>query len=193
VTETTFYNVSFLAAPGQVMVPRPATEALVDRALERIAGGPARVADVGTGSGAIAITLALLSPEAHVWATDTSRSAVELARANARRHAVHGRVTIVEGELLDPVEGEFDVIAANLPYLPSGASGETRYPDLRCEPFEAVFAPGDGLDPYRRLLAQSRERLVPSGVLVLQFRGLIYEAGPDELDELAGMLDRRAA
>src|SRR5919204_5712580 len=110
-SEATFDNISFLRAPGRVMGPRPATEALVDRALAHIDGRAVRVADVGTGSGAIAVTLALLAPAAEIWATDSSRAAVELARENARRHGVGNRVRIVEGDLLEPLEGTFDVIA----------------------------------------------------------------------------------
>jgi release factor glutamine methyltransferase len=193
VTETQFHNLSFLAAPGSVMVPRPATEALVERALERIGHGPARVADVGTGSGAIAVTLALLAPAAHVWAIDTSRRAVELARTNARRHGVDDRVRIVQGELLEPVTGSFDVIAANLPYLPERLQADEGYADLRGEPADAVFAPGDGLGLYRRLLAESRARLAPGGVLVLQFRGRIYETSSDGVGELDAELGRLAA
>src|SRR5439155_20709126 len=89
---TAFHNVSLLAAPGQVMSPRHATERLVDRALELVGGGRLRVADVGTGSGAIAVTLALLAPRAEIWATDISEPAVSLARANAARQAVSRRV-----------------------------------------------------------------------------------------------------
>jgi release factor glutamine methyltransferase len=192
-TQSVFHNVSFLGAPGRVMSPRPATEALVDRALELIRGRPARVVDVGTGSGAIAVTLALLAPEAEIWATDVSPSAVELARANARRHGVHERVRILEGDLLGPIEGAFDLVAANLPYLPDRLRGSPLYRDLGVEPSEAVFAPGDGLGPYRRLLAAGRERLAPDGVLVLQFRGALWEAGAPALEELGTELARLAA
>src|SRR5207344_3155072 len=109
----TFHTVSFLTRPGEVMTPRHATEALVDRALERIGDDPAHVADVGTGSGAIAVTLALLAPRAVIWATDMSRAAVELAQANAERLGVADRVNVVRGDLLDPIPPPLDLVVAN--------------------------------------------------------------------------------
>jgi release factor glutamine methyltransferase len=193
VNHATFHNLSFLHAPGDVMTPRPATEAVVDRAVELIDGRAARVADVGTGSGAIAVTLALLAPKATIWATDTSAAAVALARANADRHGVGDRVHIVAGDLLGPIEGALDLVVANLPYLPERLRTASEYADLAGEPSAALFAAGDGLDPYRRLLPQSRERLTPGGMLVLQFRGVVYEATAPELDLLAGELGRLAA
>jgi release factor glutamine methyltransferase len=193
VNHTTFHTLSFLHAPGDVMTPRPATEAVVDRAVEVIDGRAVRVADVGTGSGAIAVTLALLAPRATIWATDTSAAAVALARANADRHGVADRVHIVVGDLLGPIEGVFDLLVANLPYLPERLRTASQYADLAGEPSAAVFAAGDGLDPYRRLLAQSRERLAPGGILVLQFRGVVYEAAAPELDLLGAELGRLAA
>jgi release factor glutamine methyltransferase len=88
---TAFHNVSLLVAPGQVMSPRHATERLVDRALELVGHDRMRVADVGTGCGAIAVTLALLAPRAEIWATDISEPAVSLARTNAARQDVSRR------------------------------------------------------------------------------------------------------
>lgn len=174
-----FHGIGLLAAPGRVMTPRPATEALVDRALEHIAGAPARVADVGTGSGAIAVTLGLLAPQATIWATDTSTVAVALARENVARLGLQDRVLVLEGDLLDPVPGNLDLVAANLPYLP--AREAAAHPELDGEPFAAVYAPGDGLGPLRRLFAQALERLRDDGILVYQYRGGVYEARRDEL------------
>ena len=90
--KTSFYDLPLLTAPGQVFTPRTSTEKLVDEALERINGVPMRVADVGTGSGAVAIALAVNRPNVEVWATDTSPAAVELARENAKLHGVEDRV-----------------------------------------------------------------------------------------------------
>ena len=104
-----------------------------------------RVADVGTGSGAVAIALAVNRPNVEVWATDTSAEAVELARANAERLGVADRVHVVQGDLLEPLTEPVDLVVANLPYLPEGQP-DPRYDD---EPPEAIYAPGDGLDPYR--------------------------------------------
>lgn len=86
-----FNGLSLRTAPGRVMTPRPATEQLVAAALERLGERPARVVDVGTGSGALAIAIAAAAPRAEVWATDTSRCAVALARANVRRHGLQDR------------------------------------------------------------------------------------------------------
>src|SRR4029079_10672076 len=101
--KTSFYDIPFLTAPGRVFTPRPATERLVEQALERIDGVPMRVADVGTGSGAVAIALAVNRPHVEVWATDTSPGAVELARENARLHGVEDRVHVLQGDLLEPI------------------------------------------------------------------------------------------
>src|SRR5213595_2723488 len=139
------------------MIPRPATEGLVRAAVDRIGDRPARVVDVGTGSGAIAIAIASAAPAAELWATDTSRIAVSLARANVRRHGLSDRVIVRRGDLLDPVPGSLDLVVANLPYLPGREASS--HPELALERHDAVFAGGDGLGPYRRLLAQCAERL----------------------------------
>ena len=163
------------------MTPRQATEALVERAVELAGDGPVRVADVGTGSGAIAVALAARVPGAEVWATDTSPAAVWLARLNAAGLGVSGRVHILHGDLLERVPGRLDLVLANLPYLPEAEAAD---PDLRGEPREAVVAPGDGLGPYRRLLVQCERRLAGDGTIVVQFRRRILEARRDDLDRL---------
>lgn len=131
------------------MTPRATSEQLVAAAGRHVGGGVLRVADVGTGSGAIAIAIAMACPQAEVWATDSSADAVALACANVQRHRLGGRIRVRQGDLLAPVPGRFDVIAANLPYVP--ASGAADRPELAADPFDAVFAGGDGLGPYRRL------------------------------------------
>jgi release factor glutamine methyltransferase len=172
VTEIAFAGLPILTAPGRVMTPRDASEQLVAAACAWVGSGPARICDVGTGSGAIAIAIARECPEAVVWATDTSRCAVALARANVRRHGLEGRVIVEHGDLLDPVPGELDVIVANLPYLPLELA--LRRPELAAEPPEAVFAAGDGLGPYRRLLGAAPERLAPDGRLLFQFHRRVH-------------------
>lgn len=135
-----------LAVDRRVLVPRPETELLVEVALER---RPRRVLDVGTGSGAIALAVADELPECEVVATDTSSGALKVARANAARLGLAERVTFVEGTL---PEGEFDLILANLPYIPEG-DWRTLQPEVRdWEPREALLAGPDGLDAYRALL-----------------------------------------
>jgi release factor glutamine methyltransferase len=179
VTETPFSGIHLLSSPGEVMSPRPATEALVDAAVELLGNRPARVADVGTGSGAIAVALALRAPRARIWATDVSGAAVELARANVSRHGLTERITVVHGDLLEGVPGGLDLIVANLPYLPERLRPER--PELAGEPITAVFAPGDGLGHYRRLLAASATALRPEGALLIQLHRRMIAMSAAEL------------
>jgi release factor glutamine methyltransferase len=190
--ESAFSGLRLLAAPGRVMIPRPATERLVDRALARLDSGPARVADVGSGSGAIAVAIALRAPNAEVWATDRCEAAVELARANVARYRLGKRVHTVLGDLLEPVPGTVDLVVANLPYLPDSLREETAYADLRSEPAGAVFVPGDGLGPYRRLIEASADRLTDDGALLIQFRRRILEATRFDLGGLLAELEELA-
>jgi release factor glutamine methyltransferase len=176
VTETPFSGIHLLGAPGDVMVPRPATERLVEVAAGRVGDRAARVADVGTGSGAIAVALALRARGARIWATDTSGVAVRLARANVSRHGLDDRVVVLNTDLLVGVPGDLDLVVANLPYLPDSLRAER--PELAGEPPEAVFAPGDGLGHYRRLLAACGRALHPDGAEAIQFhrRVIVREA-----------------
>jgi release factor glutamine methyltransferase len=191
VHEISFSGLRLVAQPGRVMTPRSASEQLVEQALELVGDRPARVIDVGTGSGAIAIAIAAAAPQVEVWATDTSCCAVGLARLNVRRHRLDGRVTVRHGDLLDSVPGAFDVIVANLPYLPRLAA--RFHPDLETEPADAVFADGDGLEPYRRLLAESPARLSADGALAIQLHRRVLVASRAELPELRAALGDSAA
>jgi release factor glutamine methyltransferase len=187
--ETSFYDIPFLTAPGEVFTPRATTERLVDDALERIDGVPMRVADVGTGSGAVAIAIALNRPQAEVWATDTSPAAVSLARRNAKLHGVDDRVHVIQGDLLQPLTQPVDLVVANLPYL----SERDRDPAYDDEPPEAVYAPGDGLDPYRRLLNACRDgKLETGGTLLIQFHREALAANCWELEDLREQLEASA-
>lgn len=177
-----FADLYLAAAPGLVMTPRSATEGIVAAAVRHVGARPARVADVGTGSGAIALAVAAACPAADVWATDTSASAVELARLNARRLGLEGRVQVEQCDLLGPASGSFDVVAANLPYLPLNIADER--PELAGEPRDALFAPGDGLDAYRRLVDAAGLVLADDGVLLLQLHRELVTARPDELPDL---------
>jgi release factor glutamine methyltransferase len=189
--EVLFYGRALEARPGRVMTPRTTTERLVRRALRELGTGPARVADVGTGSGAIAVAFASAAPDAEVWATDTSPEAVALARANVFRHGLADRVHVRCGDLLEPVPGPIDLVLANLPYLPAAERG--CYPDIASEPDAAVFAAGDGLGPYRRLLEQCADLLTPDGAVVIQLRGDVLTATRSELPLLRVGLDERLA
>jgi release factor glutamine methyltransferase len=140
-----------LAVDPRVLVPRPETELLVELALEL---RPARVLDVGTGSGAIALAVADELPDAEVTATDTSPAALEVARGNAERLGLSERVRFLEGTLPDE-DGGWDLILANLPYV-----AERDWPSLqpevaKYEPREALLAGSDGLDAYRALIPES--------------------------------------
>ena len=188
-TQTTFDDLTFAIEPGRVFVPRPATEILVHRTLEWLGGGPKRLADVGTGSGVIGVTLAVRRPNLEVWATDVSPEAVALARRNAELHGVADRVHVVQGNLLDPVPVPVDVVVANLPYLPDSLH-DARYDS---EPPRAIYAPGDGLDPYRRLLNACRDgKLVtPGGVVVIQFHREALAANCWQLEDLRRLLEEQ--
>src|SRR5919202_3180636 len=188
-TETTFYDLPFTIAPGRVFSPRRATERLVRRALDVIGNDRKLVADVGSGSGAIGVTLAVNKPNIEVWAVDKSPDAVALTRENARRHRVDDRVHALQGDLLDPVSVPVDVVVANLPYLPDSLH-DSRYDS---EPDDAIYAPGDGLDPYRRLLNACRDgKLVtPGGVVLIQFHREALTANCWQLEDLREQLERR--
>jgi len=172
----TFYGLTFDTAPGAVFSPRPATERLVEAALGRLPDGPARVADVGTGAGVVAVTVALRRPNADIVATDICAKAAVLARANAVRHGVADRVHVVHTDLLDGVDGPFDLLLANLPYLPPGR--ETDFPG---DPPRAIVSTGDGLDHYRRLAAEAGRLLAPGGRLLIQLHGRVDELTPEAL------------
>ena len=146
-----FYGRSFAVDP-RVLVPRPETEHLVEAALDHVAGG-SRVLDLGTGSGCIAVTVALERPGARVVATDLSLGALAVAASNCRRHGVDGRVRLVRADLLSALRLQaFDVVVSNPPYIDVG-EWPSLMPEVRDhEPPEALFA-GDGLDFYRRLLS----------------------------------------
>lgn len=171
--------------PGRVFTPRATTEKLVDAALDRIGIEPARIADVGTGSGAVAITLALRAPQVEVWASDTCGKALALASLNAER--LGAQVHLVHGDLLEGLPRDLDLIVANLPYLAPETSG---YDD---EPEAAVFSTGDGLDHYRRLIAAAGDHLSPLGGMLIQFDGNVLEAERSELPWLLTRLESLVA
>jgi HemK-like putative methylase len=147
---------------------------------------------VGSGSGAIAVALALRAPSTEVWAVDSCAAAVELTRANVARHRLGDRVHTVLGDLLEAVPGRLDLVVANLPYLPEELRLDNAYAHLRTEPAGAVFAPGDGLGPYRRLLEASERRLSDRGALLIQFRRRALEANRFQLGDLLADLEGRA-
>jgi release factor glutamine methyltransferase len=166
-----FWGLDFIISSA-VLIPRPETELIVEAALERLAdpARPWRIADVGTGSGCIAVALATERRAARISATDISDAALEIARQNAARHGVADQITLLRTSLLQDVDGPFDLIVANPPYVPSSAR-TTLAPDVKdFEPETALFGHGaDGLDEVRALLAQAPARLVPGGWLLMEF------------------------
>ncbi len=186
-----FDGLSLESLPGVVMTPRATSVALVDRVVAHVGSSAAVVADVGTGSGALALAIAARAPRAEVWATDVDPHAVGLARANAVRAGLSARVHVRLGDLLDPLPRSLDVIAANLPYIPWHESPQ--HPDLAAEPPAAVFSDGDGLAIYRRLLASAASRLTPGGLLVVQLRGHMLAASAEEISLLEPVFAERAA
>lgn len=143
-----------LAVDARVLVPRPETELLVEVALRLPRG--ARVADVGTGSGAVALALKHERPDLTVVATDVSEDALEVARANAA--ALRLDVAFVRGDLLAAVDGPLDAVLSNPPYVPEG-DRQGLEPEVAVhEPSQALFAGGDGLDVLRRLTAEAAAR-----------------------------------
>ncbi|MEE8353247.1 MAG: peptide chain release factor N(5)-glutamine methyltransferase [Dehalococcoidales bacterium] len=151
-----FYGRDFLVGPD-VLVPRPETELLVEQTLAAAREYQApRIAEVGTGSGAVAVSLALELPSATVYATDLSPRALEVAAANCKRHGVAEQVVLLAGDLLDPVSVNIDIVAANLPYVATAELPRT-VPVSR-EPRLALDGGNDGLDQVRRLCRQVAER-----------------------------------
>lgn len=159
-----FFGREFLVRPG-VLIPRPETELLVECALRRLPLG-ARVADIGTGSGVIGVTLALERQDLRVTLTDVSAAALQIATANAERHS--SNVAIHEGDLLEGFqEGSLDAIVANLPYVdPSDPLLDVGVKTW--EPAAALFAEG-GVSVIERLVAQSVKVLSIPGLLILEF------------------------
>jgi release factor glutamine methyltransferase len=184
--EREFYGREVAVSPD-VLVPRPETELLVELALEFLRERPLAgwVADVGTGSGALAVTLAAERPGPRVVATDCSPAALAVAGANAARHGVAGRVHFVCADVLAGVVGPLDVIVANLPYIPSGAIDGLMPEVAQYEPRLALDGGPDGLALNRRLLEQARTRLAPGGLLLLEMG---YDQGAALRAEAARLL-----
>ncbi len=165
-----FYGLDF-AVDRRVLVPRPETELLVERALamaRRIAvgrAGPLRIADIGTGSGAIAVALAVHLPDALIDAVDISPEALDVAQINVVRHGLTGRVRLLLGDLLCPLDAPVDLIVSNPPYT---ILAEVEPNVYAYEPHLALEGGPDGTDLYRRLFADSPAKLRPGGALLCE-------------------------
>ncbi|MBN1430836.1 MAG: peptide chain release factor N(5)-glutamine methyltransferase [Anaerolineae bacterium] len=173
--EREFYGLAFTVTPD-VLIPRPETEGLVDAALhwsEQHRQPAPRLVDVGTGSGAIAVTLAVRLPQAGITAVDVSPAALDVARRNASWHGVGERIELVQGSLLADITGPFDIILANLPYIPTDTLPTLDV--IRWEPAPALDGGPDGLALIRLLIRQAATRLLPGGLLALEIQ---YDQGP---------------
>jgi release factor glutamine methyltransferase len=172
VGQTSFFSLDFAVTP-EVLIPRPSTETLVEHIIQRVKRTPGLaapvIADVGTGSGCIAIALAKNLPAAGIIATDLSSKALAVAKQNAAAHGVADRITFREGDLLEPLAGtRFAFIASNPPYI-SDAEWEDVAPNVKeYEPIMALRAGADGLDVLRRLIAGAGELLEEDGQLVAE-------------------------
>jgi release factor glutamine methyltransferase len=167
VGEQEFYGLSFRVTP-EVLIPRPETEHLVEGLLMRVPHDvPLRIADVGTGSGAIAVALAHALPLAQVTALDISPAALTVAQQNAQTHGVDRRMRFLPSDLLEAVRGEgFDAIVSNPPYIAESEVLEAQVRDY--EPHAALYAGTTGFEVYERLVPQAGEALAPGGWLMLE-------------------------
>ncbi len=161
-----FMALDFEVTPA-VLVPNPDTEVLVQRAvaLARQAGRAIRVADVGTGSGCIAIAIAHYAPDAEVWAGDVSPEALEVAARNVAHHSLGERVQLCCGNLLESLPGSFDLICANLPYLSAGTELAR---EVKAQPAQALYAARNGAELVVKLLEAARARLSEGGRLLAE-------------------------
>ncbi|MFA6228793.1 MAG: peptide chain release factor N(5)-glutamine methyltransferase [Rhodanobacter sp.] len=183
-----FWSLDFEVTPA-TLIPRPETELLVELALQRLPGDVAcSVADLGTGSGAIALAIARERPVAHVVATDASEPALAVAQRNAQRNHIVN-VSFVQGDWLAPLAGQrFDLIVSNPPYIES-ADPHLEQGDLRFEPVTALAAGVDGLDDIRRIVLDARQHLQAGGWLLFEHgwnqgeavRDLLQDAGYAEV------------
>ncbi|MGF7178545.1 peptide chain release factor N(5)-glutamine methyltransferase [Tunturiibacter psychrotolerans] len=169
--EQEFYGLRLHVSPA-VLIPRPETEHLVEAVLALLpANQPLKLADIGTGSGAIAIALAVHLPLAQITALDLSTEALAVATSNAREHNVANRIDFFESDLLAVVDNQtetFDALVSNPPYIPE-SDRATLHPQVReHEPATALFAGETGLDIYRRLVPQALSALKPNGLLALE-------------------------
>jgi release factor glutamine methyltransferase len=171
-----FYSLAFEVSPA-VLVPRPETEHLVELALRRLPAGPAplRLLDLGTGSGCIAVAIAVNAPHAGVDAVDFSAPALEVARRNADAHGVEARIRFLEGDLYGAVPAgtpPYRAIVSNPPYIPASEHAALMADVREFEPREALVdtrsPTSDGLGFYRAIAAGARERLEPGGLLAVE-------------------------
>jgi len=177
-----FYALSFYVDP-RVLIPRPESELLIDEALKLAQNHTlTTVADIGTGCGAIAISLALNLPEVKIYATDISASALEVARLNLKRHRVNDRIELLLGDLLQPLPKSVDLVIANLPYVKKSELPQISHEDS--EPLLALDGGPDGLKKIRELSLELEDKLSPKGNLLL-------EIGFKQAEKITSLLKNR--
>ena len=196
-----FFGLEFQVRPG-VFIPRPETETLVEQAVllakTRFPQDDLLIADIGTGSGALAVSLAKTLPTTSVYATDISETALTTARANAKAHGVQDRVTFLQGNLMEPLTRPMDVVVANLPYLRRDRIQFLEPEISRFEPIEALDGGADGLDLVRQLLRNGPYNLRADGTILLELdpeqmeatdsfaREVFHEAHLRSINDLSG-------
>ncbi|MBC8015227.1 MAG: peptide chain release factor N(5)-glutamine methyltransferase [Sporomusaceae bacterium] len=178
-----FMGLDFQVTPA-VLIPRPDTEILVEAALKRLAAADSpHILDIGTGSGAICISLLVALQSARSVTVDISPEALAVAEANAEKHQVTQRLTFCQGDLFEPVQGQvFTAILSNPPYIPKAdIAGLT--PEVRQEPSQALVGGIDGLDFYRRIIREGRNYLAPGGFIAM-------EVGIGQAQKVAAMAEK---
>ncbi len=186
-TRQEFYGLLFQVNPA-VLIPRPETEILVEKALQLAAAMPKehclRIVDVGTGSGCIAVSVAAHLETARIWAVDIAAPALAVARDNAAAHGVAGRIQFLRGDMLSSFStgGIFDFVLANPPYVSSLDAGNLSATVREYEPHTALFAGESGLEVHRKLAPQAAERLATGGYLLL-------EVGAGQAREVSAILE----
>lgn len=175
-----FWGMDLIVTPA-VLIPRPETEHVIETVLDLVERAPTpadslRIADVGTGSGAIALALAKELPQVEIFATDISAAALEIARANAARHQLESRIQFREVDLLAGFENSsLNFVVSNPPYVGESEEDEVQLEVRKFEPRHAVFAGPAGTEVIARLIPQARAALKPGGWLVMEISGTIAE------------------
>ena len=170
-----FFGLEFKMT-SDVLIPRPETELLVENALDWLQkrNNNSLVADVGTGSGCIAVSLGKKLPSAKIVGTDVFYKALKIAQANVNSHGLDGRIALVQTDLLSGIQPQFDCICANLPYISSGTLSGLTVEDF--EPLSALDGGQDGLRYIEPLLFQSRSRIKPNGLILLEIEATQSQA-----------------
>ncbi|MFD0870939.1 N5-glutamine S-adenosyl-L-methionine-dependent methyltransferase [Chlamydia abortus] len=187
--EQEFYGLSYTVTPA-VLIPRPETELLVEALIKQgkrmWPEQEPLLVDVGTGSGAIAVTVAVQCPEWRIWATDLSEEALQVAKLNGAKHTGEGRIEFMLGDLLDPLirkRAEIDILVSNPPYIPSGDMPSLQKEVGQYEPHLALHGGEDGMDYYRRFLIDMDKLTAPPALVG-------FEVGQGQARAVEEMLKR---